>query len=234
MDFKLIEFVINNIILRDEINSYYLIKIIEFYKIYNKKVNIDISNINFNIEHIEKLKKIYLNFDNNQIHNIYHQGFNEIIDVNNFTNLKKLDLEFNRNIKDCHIKNLYSLEKLSLPKNKLLTNKGIINLNELKYIDLSFNKNINNEAIKNKKNLEYLKLIHNKKINDEAFTNIKKLKCLNLGYNNNRKLNLNFLKYNNNIEEVILFRKKNLSEDVKNILINLKNVICLDLQYTLY
>ena len=234
MDFKLIEFVINNIILRDEINSYYLIKIIEFYKIYNKKVNINISNINFNIEHIEILKEVYLNFDNKQIQNIYHQGFNEITNINLFTNLKKLDLEFNRNIKDCHINNLYSLEKLSLPRNKLLTNKGIINLIKLKYIDLSFNKNINNEAIQNKTNLEYLKLIHNKKINDDAFINIRTLKYLNLGYNNNRKLNLNFLKYNNNIEEVILFRKKNLSEDVKNILRNLKNVLCLDLQYILY
>ena len=234
MNLKLFEFVINNIIFRDEIDSYYLIKIIEFYKIYNKKINIDLSNIIFNVNDIQKLKDYKLLNNNSQIKSIYYQGFNNIKNLNIYKNLKILDLEFNRSIKDQHINELYSLEKLSLPKNKLLTNKGIINLKKLKYIDLSFNKNITNKSISNKLDLEYLKLVHNKNINDEAFVNIKNLKYLNLGYNNNRKLNLNFLKYNNNIEEVILFKKKNLADDILDILKNLKSVLCLDLQYFLY
>lgn len=234
MNLKLFEFVINNIIFRDEINSHYLIKIIEFYKIYNKKINIDLSNIIFNINDIQKLKDYKLLNSDSQINSIYYHGFNDITNLNCYKNLKTLDLEFNRSIKDQHINKLYFLEKLSLPKNKLLTNKGIINLKKLKYIDLSFNKNITNKSISNKLDLEYLILIHNKNISDEGFVNIKKLKYLNLGYNNNRKLNLNFLKYNNNIEEVILFRKKNLADDIKNILKNLKSVLCLDLQYILY
>jgi len=208
MNLKLYEFVINNIILSDKIKSYYVIKIINFYKLYNKNININLSNIIFNINDINKIKDYKLLNNNNLINYIYYQGSNNITNLNCYNNLKNLDLEFNRNIKDEYINKLYFLEKLSLPKNKLLTDKGIINLTKLKYIDLSFNKNITNKSIYNKIDLENLILIHNKKINDQGFINIKKLKYLNLGYNNNRGLNLNFLRYNNNIEEVILFRKK--------------------------
>ena len=41
----------------------------------------------------------------------------------------------------------------------------------------------------------------------------KKLKYLNLGYNNNRKLNLKFLKHND-LQTLILYKKKNISEDI--------------------
>ena len=65
----------------------------------------------------------------------------------------------------------------------------------------------------NKNNSEYVKLIFNKKISDYAFINSTKLKYLNLGYNNNRKLNLKFLKHND-LQTLILYKKKNISEDI--------------------
>ena len=230
MDIKLFEFVVNNIILRDEIYSNYLLKIMNFNKKNNKSTIINISNINFDIEDIEKFKNFNIHIKNNDISYITYHGLKASNNLNKYSNLKEINFKFDRSIQDLYINKLYNLEKIFLPKNKFITNKGIINLEKLKYIDLSSNKNINNASILNKTNLEYLKLINNKKINDDAFINIKELKYLNLGYNNNRKLNLNFLKFNKNIEEVLLFKKKKLPNDVINILRDLKDAVFIGIE----
>lgn len=231
MNLELLNFIINNIILRDKINSYKLLQILEIYKLYNKKnIEIDLSNIEINILHLNKILMIYNNLDIKQITNIYGNDYQNIPcifdNLNYFNNLKIINFEHNRTIMDLNINKLYNLEEIILPKNKLITNKGLKNLNKLFKIDLSNNTNIDNNALIDKIDLEYLKLVHNKKINDEAFINIRKLKSLHLGYNNNRKLNLDFIKNNENLKEVILFRKKKISDEIIELLKNMDNVIC--------
>ena len=246
MNFQLFDTVVD-IILQDSIDSKDLLRIFKLYENNMIFKRFNICDTKFNIKDyfdLLKTKYKYISFDISNIEYLYDNNTSIYYNISqhnsinfyNFTNLKSIDLNFSygRYIDDKSINKLYNLEELILKTNKSITDKGIINLNKLKIIHLNDNTNITNKSLINKIDLEDLVLIHNKNINDEGFINITKLKKLNLGYNNNRKLNLNFLKYNNNIEEVILFRKKNLSEDVKNILINLKNVLCLDLQYILY
>ena len=146
-------------------------------------------------------KNINYIIDNNNI--FYKSNYS----FNNFINLRTLILSNDRFINDNNIKFLYNLETLILTKNKLLTDNSLKNLNNIKVLELNYNKNISNLSLINKKNLVKLKLIHNKKINDEAFINIKKLEYLHLGYNNNRKLKLEFLK-NNQLKTLILLKKK--------------------------
>ena len=80
-----------------------------------------------------------------------------------------------------------------------------------------------NIVITAKIDLEELVLIHNKNINDEGFINITKLKKLNLGYNNNRKLNLDFIKNNIDLKNIIIYKKKNIEQDIIDIINSINN-----------
>lgn len=182
----------------------------------------DINNKNLDYDTIYKILDTY------NIYNTY--CISNLQNLNVFSNLKELNFVNNRNIDDYSIQKLTKLEKLVLPKNKLITNKGLLNLKKLKYLDLSVNTNIDDKSIINKTNIEYLKLVFNKKITDKAFINIKKLKYLNLGYNNNKNLKLNFLENNKYLTEIILYRKKNLSNNVVDKIKTIKNINCYQLQ----
>ena len=236
MDFELFNFVVNNIIKYDKISSIHLIKIIYLYKKYNKKLSYDISYVNIDLDHLHMIindKSInniqdYIYNPNKIIDNITYLYsdylINKHLNYNIFTNLKVLNFINDRIISNNHIKNLYNLEELILPKNKIITDIGLINLNNLKIINLKHNTNITNNSLINKTKLEKLTLVYNKNINDEAFTNIKNLTYLNLGYNNNRKLKLYFLKNNLNLREIILYKKKNIDNDILEIINNIKKI----------
>lgn len=210
------------------INSQDLKKFIELLNNFNIDYNINNFDIEYNLDDIEYYKENY-NIQNENIMNIsdskilfYQLDVLYKWDINKFTNLKSLIILNDRYIQDKYIKLLNNLETLILPKNKLLTDKSIKDLNNIRVLELNYNKNITNLSLVNKKNLQKLSLVFNKKINDEAFKKITSLESLNLGYNNNRKLNLEFLKYNNNIRTLILYRKKNISEEIKNIIENIE------------
>lgn len=218
------------LILSNHIISSKKIKKIVNYRLHTIKNNDNILNnnqslinyiksfyIKFNFYDIDYFKNNY-NFTNNDIYYIYE---NTLIysripiynNINKFRNLKALIMYNDRDLCDNDIKNLIKLEQLVLPKNRLLTDKSIKNLDKLKVLELDANKNITNISLINKIDLRILKMVHNKKINDDGFINLKKLKYLNLGYNNNRKLNLKFLKHND-LQTLILYKKKNISEDI--------------------
>ena len=243
MNFQLFNFVTNNIILRD-INSYNLLKIILLYNSNNLNqylLHLNLNNIDFEVKDLNKIFNIFKNnnikleLDNIYYLTDYHNSYfyNSLNNINyylfNFKNLISIDFHLNRDLKDNDISKLVNLEILKLPKNKFITNKGLLNLNKLETIDLSANTNINNEALINKLNLKELTLIHNKNIDDNAFINITKLELLNLGYNNNRRLKLDFIKNNKKLQKVILFRKKNISNEIVDFLKQMEHVICYQL-----
>jgi hypothetical protein len=235
MDVKLFDFVID-LILQDNIDSKYYINILNIYE--NNEITklFNISNINIDIiDYFKLLKKKYkyCKFNLNNIQYFCDKYNTNLINDNYkinfyaFNNLKSINLKFSygRCIEDSSISNLYNLEELILHNNKLLSDKGLINLNKLTKLHLKHNTNITNKSIINKNNLEELVLIHNKNINDEGFINITKLKKLNLGYNNNRKLNLEFIKFNPNLEEIHIYKKKKLNINIINIINNINNLV---------
>ena len=157
--------------------------------------------------------------------------------LNNYSELRCIDFQYNRAIKDNMICNLRKLEILRLPKNKFITDKGIRGMGDtLTELDLSANKNITNCGLKNLVHLQHLKLLHNKNISDDAFEKMTKLSSVNLGYNNRRDLQLNWVKMNPNLNEIILYVKSNISkeiiEKIKNM--NCNNILCkqLDIFYS--
>lgn len=229
MNIYLFNFVIKNIILNDIFESIYLLKIIDIYIKNNIIIKLDISNINWNLHDLYKImndklliKNYILNIKDLRYLNTL-ESLSIHIDYNEFKNLRVINFINDRTLSDSNIYNLNNLEELLLPRNKKITDKGLINLNNLKILNLEYNKNITNKSLLNKLELEKLILIYNKKINDEGFINIKKLKELNLGYNNNRKLKLEFIKNNPNLQEIILYKKKNISNDIIDIINSKEN-----------
>ena len=235
MDFQLFDTVID-IILQDSIDSKDLLKIFKLYE--NNKIlkNFNISDTKFNIkDYFDLLRKEYkyISFDITKIEYLYDNNTNIYYNIScynsinfyNFTNLKSINLNYSygRYINDKSINKLYNLEELILKYNKTITDKGLINLNQLKTIHLNNNTNITNKSLINKINLEDLVLIHNKNINDEGFINITKLKKLNLGYNNNRKLNLHFITNNIHLKNIIIYKKKNIEQDIIDIINSINN-----------
>ena len=78
MNFKLYDFTVKNIILREKICSHKLLKIIEIYKLYKKFIDIDLTNIKFNMINLNQILQFYKdnnkNFDFNKIYVLYYYG----------------------------------------------------------------------------------------------------------------------------------------------------------------
>ena len=235
MDFQSFDTVVD-IILQDSIDSKDLLRIFQIYENNMIFKRFNICDTKFNIKDyfdLLKTKYKYISFDISNIEYLYDNNTSIYYNINqhnfinfyNFTNLKTINLNYSygRYIDDKSINKLYNLEELILKTNKSITDKGIINLNKLKIIHLNDNTNITNKSLINKIDLEDLVLIHNKNINDEGFINITKLKKLNLGYNNNRKLNLDFIKNNIDLKNIIIYKKKNIAQDIIDIINSINN-----------
>jgi len=214
------------------ITSDNLLKFIKIMNKYNINFNINDFEIKYNIIDVHYIIENYNLNKNNIIHiEDYTSHYFKIdFDFNTFTNLRTLIITNDRYITDSDIRLLNNLEILMLPKNKLLTDKSIKNLNNLRVLDLNYNRNITNISIINKTKLKYIKLIHNKKITDDGFKNIHTLEYVNLGYNNNRELKLQFL-IRNNFNTLILLKKKNISNEIKNLIRNIKRLDIPNIKY---
>jgi hypothetical protein len=231
IDIKKLRIVTEEIILDsdEKITSSSLIEIIKLYKKLKMKIG-----VNLNYEKIEfKIKDI-----NNILNNSYK--YLEILDINrrelienikiikdknireekicirikNFISLKELSIDYDREIRNEDIKNLKNLEILELPKNMLISNIGIKNLNNLKKLNLKSNENIKDEYLRGKNLMEELTLVNNKNISDNGLRCMSNLRYLNLGYNNNKELRLEFIK-DIKLETLIIYKKKNISEEIK-------------------
>lgn len=193
-------------------------------KNFNKKFNLNNFDIIFNLKNIEFFQDKY-NYTNiiNIIDNSLFYSRIYYNNLYNYSNLQILNIHNDRYINDTDIIHLNNLKELILPKNKLITDIGLQFLNKLEILNLEINKNITNKSLINKIELRKLILKHNKKIDDSGFINMKKLKYLNLGYNNNKKLKLNFIK-NNHLDTLILYKKKNIEQDIKFLIKSINNI----------
>jgi hypothetical protein len=246
LNVPLAEFVINNIVTRDNINSHYVIKIMSLLRKYNIPITMNLSYIHMNFADLIKLLEInppeflqkvyqeisYLEDINNEYSRISLTLNNPLQSLNSFISLRVLDFQYNRIIIDSDIKHLTQLKILRLPRNKIITCKGIQDMTQLEELDLTHNTNITNRALIRMTNLKKITIVHNKKISDNAFENMYLLEDINLGYNRNKNLNLTFLYHNPKIKSLTMFKKNTLSADIiTHIRNNIKEVILPQLAY---
>jgi hypothetical protein len=104
--------------------------------------------------------------------------------IGNLTNLKGLDLGWNKLTSLKGIEKLTNLERLDLGRNGLTSLKGIEKLTNLERLDLGDNKLTSIEGIGNLTNLEWLSLPSNNLTSlPESIGNLTNLKGLDLMYN---------------------------------------------------
>jgi hypothetical protein len=107
-----------------------------------------------------------------------------------------------------------NMRHLILPHNKNVTDLGIAIMHELKTINLAYNKMITNNGLLYKPNLEKVILKHNQKVYDDGFRDTTMLKVLDLGYNIHPRLSLSFLLHNKCLEELYIYRKRNIDVNI--------------------
>ena len=117
------------------------------------------------------------------------------------------------------------LRFLALPRNRIIGDAGLMPLRDLITIDLSHNRRITSACMQNKPHLRCVVLLHNQRVTDEAFETSRRLEYLNIGYNNNVKMTLEFVKNNPELREIQVYQKKHLQLEWFKGLKKLKRVI---------
>jgi len=79
--------------------------------------------------------------------------------------------------------------------------------------------------MQNRPHLRCVVLLHNQRVTDEAFETSRRLEYLNIGYNNNVKMTLEFVKNNPELREIQVYQKKHLQLEWFKGLKKLKRVI---------
>ena len=122
--------------------------------------------------------------------------------LNQFRNLRTLDLSYNKFFTNEEIMTLTHLRSLSLEKNDTITNQGIQFLTNLRSLNLDCNSTINNIGISNMTNLEELYIRSNKKITPEDLSSLTNLKKISFNAFSHNSINQEGLSHLTNLKEI--------------------------------
>jgi hypothetical protein len=131
----------------------------------------------------------------------------------------------NRCMTDILLMQCVKIKHLILPKNRHISDNGLIGLTTLETLDFSHNKQITDIALLSKPMLRKVVILHNQRITDMAFKDCESLEYLNLGYNYNTNLTMNFIKNNKKLIELHFYHKRRLYKHWFDKLLQLKQII---------
>ena len=160
--------------------------IILIIKALEKSGNPELKSLLKSIEYINFEGKLFFPFGVYQIINLSSKNIDNILKIKglkNLTNLRKLNLNFNRITEIEGLDKLNNLNSLQLQWNKIREIKGIENLRNLEYLYLNNNEIHEIKGIKNLSNLKSLMIYDNHLTEIQNLDHLSKLEILNLRNN---------------------------------------------------